>query len=50
MERDGFMRKDLQIKVKNSYQLLFHEILEFIEEKYVPDDKKGILVPLAEQP
>jgi hypothetical protein len=48
MERDGFMRKDLQLKVKKSYEQLISEILQTIEDDYIRENKKGILVPLSE--
>lgn len=44
-EKQGFMRKDLQKRVKEAYEDMYLEILSTIEESKIKEEKRGILVP-----
>lgn len=45
LAKDGYLRRDLQIKVTQAYAPLFSDMIQTIEKKYVPEEKWGILQP-----
>ena len=43
LKRDGTMQKPIQLKIKQAFASVFNDILRTIENKFLPEDKRGFL-------
>lgn len=43
LKKDGTMQKNLQVKVKESFDHVFADIMKTIENKFLPEEKRGYL-------
>lgn len=43
LKKDGTMQKPIQIKIKQAFSSVFNDILRTIENKFLPEEKRGFL-------
>ena len=43
LKKDGTMQKPIQVKIKHAFSSVFSDILKTIENKFLPEDKRGFL-------